>query len=327
MKKLKTWSLRVVALVGVLMIGGVGYLFTAFPKVGPAPDVTAPTSAEAIARGKYLADNVSMCTDCHTPRDWTRFGGPIEQDHYGAGGEIFDESMGLPGTIVSKNITPAGLASWTDGEILRAFTEGVSKDGTSLFPLMPYHAYGSMDRDDALAIVAYLRTIPTNTLPTPIPERQLHFPVSLLVRTLPAPARFTKRPDAADRVAYGKYLATIGGCAECHTPVDESRTPLLDRAFAGGQEFLMPGGTVARTANLTPHETGIGTWTEAQFLERFARFRDDSAFAPVAAGDANTPMPWGPYSGMTDADLGAIYSYLRTVPPVANRVVTLSAAR
>ncbi len=325
MQKIRTWLIRVVGVLAVVIAGGLVYLLAAYPKVGPAPDVTAPTSAEAVARGRYLADNVSMCTDCHTPRDWTRFGGPIDTSLYGAGGEIFDESIGLPGTIVSKNITPAALASWTDGEILRAFTEGVAKDGTSLFPLMPYHAYGTMDRDDALAIVAYLRTLPSKTVP--LPERQLHFPVSLLVRTLPAPARFTTKPASSDRVAYGRYLATIGGCGECHTPLDESRNPLLDRAFSGGQVFAMPGGAVARTANLTPHETGIGMWTEDQFVERFARFRDAAAFAPVATGQANTPMPWGPYSGMTDEDLGAIYSFLRTVPPVSNRVVTLSASR
>lgn len=325
MRSVGKWIGRVVGLVAAVGVLGLAYLLAAYPKVGAAPDVTAPTSQEAIARGKYLADNVSMCTDCHTPRDWTRFAGPIDTSHYGAGGEIFDESMGLPGTIVSKNITPAGLSSWTDGEILRAFTEGVAKDGTSLFPLMPYHAYGSMDRDDALAIVAYLRTLPSKSLP--LPERQLHFPVSLLVRTLPAPAKFAPKPSATDTVAYGKYLATIGGCGECHTPVDDSRNPMLDRAFAGGQVFEMPGGAVARTANLTPHETGIGTWTEAQFIERFRRFVDEAAFAPVTPGEANTPMPWGPYSGMTDEDLGAIYAYLRTVPPIANRVVTLSASR
>jgi mono/diheme cytochrome c family protein len=119
---------------------------------------------------------------------------------------------------------------------------------------MPYHAYGRMDRADALAIVAYLRTLPAR--PSDIPERHLQFPVSLLVRTLPAPAQFATKPEPSDRVAYGQYLATIGGCAECHTPVDEQRVPQLDRALAGGQEFVMPNGAVARTANLTPTRRG-----------------------------------------------------------------------
>jgi mono/diheme cytochrome c family protein len=325
MRKAVRWLGGVVLLVVAIAGMGLAYLVLAYPKVGPAPDVTAPSTAEAIARGRYLADHVSMCTDCHTPRDWSRFAGPIDDARLGTGGELFDESMGLPGRIVSKNITPAALASWTDGEILRAFTEGVAKDGTSLFPLMPYHAYGRMDRDDALAIVAYLRTLPTRA--SEIPERHLQFPVSLLVRTLPAPAQFSTRPDVGDRVAYGQYLATIGGCGECHTPIDEGRVPQLDRAMSGGQEFVMPGGAVARTANLTPHETGIGGWSEAEFIERFARFREETAYTPVPQGAPNTPMPWGRYAGMTDEDLGAIYAYLRTVRPVENRVVMLQAAR
>lgn len=325
MSKAVAWVIRIVLLLVAAAGIGVAYLLLAYPKVGPAPDVVAPTTAAAIARGKYLADHVSMCTDCHTPRDWSRFAGPIDDARRGAGGEVFDESMGLPGRLISRNITPAALASWTDGEILRAFTEGVAKDGTSLFPIMPYHAYGHMDRDDALSIVAYLRTLPALT--SELPERRLQFPVSLLVRTLPAVAPFSTRPDPADRVASGKYLATIGGCAECHTPVDEGRVPQLDRAFSGSMEFLMPGGSVARSANLTPHETGIGGWSEAEFIERFARFRDAAAYTSVPQGGPNTVMPWGRYAGMTDEDLGAIYAYLRTVPPISNRVVTLQAAR
>ena len=67
------------------------------------------------------------------------------------GGERWDQSMGLPGlpgVLYAGNITPAALGEWTDGEILRAFTSGVSRDGTALFPLMSYHAYRRMDAAD-----------------------------------------------------------------------------------------------------------------------------------------------------------------------------------
>lgn len=303
--------------------GRIGYLLAAYPNVPDAPDVTAPGTAETIARGAYLANHVSMCVDCHTPRDWSRFAGPMDAARFGAGGEVFDESIGLPGTIVSRNLTPAALADWTDGEILRAFTEGVARDGTSLFPLMPYGSYGQMDLDDALAIVAYLRTLPA--IQSELPARRLHFPVSLIVRTMPAAAHFAPRPTGSDTVAHGRYLATIAACGDCHTPLDASRKPLLDRAYSGGQEFMLPGGAVARSANLTPHGTGLGDWTEAQFVERFARFRDGTLHVPVAAGAANTIMPWANYAGMTDEDLGAIYAYLRSLPAVANRVVTMEA--
>ena len=85
----------------------------------------------------------------------------------------------------------------------------------------------------------------------------------------------------------------------------------------------MPGGVgLVRSANITPDAvTGIGTWTEDQFLEKFRAFRD----APVRALDGeerlqNTEMPWPNYAGMTDDDLRAIYAYLRSLPPVINRV-------
>src|SRR5690606_14441639 len=109
LRKALTWLGRLVLLLVVVAGLGVAYLFAAYPKVGPAPAVTAPTTVDAVARARYLSDHVSMCTDCHTPRDWSRFAGPIDAARVGTGGELFDESMGLPGSIVSKNITPAAL--------------------------------------------------------------------------------------------------------------------------------------------------------------------------------------------------------------------------
>jgi mono/diheme cytochrome c family protein len=306
--------------VGVLALGGYGYLVLAYPKVGPAPDIRADPTPERIARGKYLADHVAVCTDCHSQRDWTRYAGPIKPETYGAGGEIWDETVGFPGRLVARNITPASLGSWTDGEILRAFTEGVSRDGMPLFPLMPYPSWGQhMTRDDALAIVAYLRTMPSRT--QQLADRTLHFPMPLVVRTMPARANMAPtRPDAADRVAYGGYLTNIAGCADCHTPVDARKAPLADKRLAGGQEFPLPNGLIARSANLTPDATGTAGWSEEQFIAKFKAYSDGTAHVPIKAGDFNTPMPWQSYAGMTREDLGAIFTYLRTVPPIRNTV-------
>src|SRR5690606_3249478 len=146
MRKVIRWAAVAMAVIVVVGLAGLGYLLAAYPNVAPAPLVAAPRTEEAVARGRYLANHVPMCFDCHTPRDWTRYAGPMDATRFGAGGEVFDESVGLPGRIISRNITPAGLGDWTDGEILRAFTEGVSRDGTALFPLMPYGAFGQMDR-------------------------------------------------------------------------------------------------------------------------------------------------------------------------------------
>lgn len=314
-------AIAVLAVVaGVLAACGYSYLLLGYPKVGPASTVRAEATPQQIARGKYLADHVAVCTDCHSQRDWTRYAGPLQAETYGAGGETWDESVGFPGRLVARNITPAGLGSWTDGEILRAFTEGLSRDGTPLFPLMPYPTYGQhMSEEDALAIVAYLRTIPSRS--TQLPARTLNFPLPLVVRTMPTPSnRAARRPDPSERVAYGEYLTNIAGCADCHTPVDDRRAPIAAKRLAGGQEFPLPNGLIARSANLTPDASGMGSWTEEQFIAKFTAYVDGASHVPVKSGDFNTPMPWQSYAGMTSEDLGAIFAYLRTVPAVAQVV-------
>jgi hypothetical protein len=305
-----------VACTVILAVGGYLYLLLAYPKVGPASTIRAEATPERIARGKYLADHVAVCTDCHSQRDWTRYAGPLKPNTYGVGGETWDESIGFPGRLVARNITPAALSSWTDGEILRAFTEGVSRDGTPLFLLMPYTTWGQhMAQDDALAIVAYLRTIPSRS--QQLADRDLHFPLPLVVRTMPARANAAaKRPDPSDRVASGAYLTSIAGCADCHTPVDANHAPITAKRLGGGQEFPLANGLVARSANLTPDATGIGAWSEDEFIAKFRAYADGTAIVPVKPGDFNTPMPWPSYAGMTNEDLGAIFAYLKTVPAV-----------
>ena len=303
---------------------GSAYLLFAFPKVPPAPDLTFDTSPERIARGKYLNDHVVGCTTCHTRRDWTKFSGPIKEELLGAGGESFN--LGPAGMVYSKNITPAGIGSWTDGELLRAVTQGVSKDGTPLFPLMPYPHYGAMSEDDVHAVLAYIRTL--TAIDGTAPPRQLNFPLNLIVRTIPAPNTFGTRPSPGDQVAYGKYMTAAALCSDCHTPIDERGTPLPGMDFAGGMEFVETG-HVVRSANITPDaNTGIGSWTEQQFIDKFKGFETPSG-ATLAEHERaqNTVMPITAYAGMTREDLAAIYAYLRTVKPVTNRVETFPEAK
>jgi hypothetical protein len=119
---------------------------------------------------------------------------------------------------------------------------------------------------------------------------------------------------------YGKYLVETAGCRSCHTPVDDKHRPLPGQAFAGGQTFQGPWGLV-RSANLTPDAaTGIGGYTRDGFIALFRAFGDEEATAVAVQAGANTVMPWFTFNDMRDEDLGAIYDYLRTVAPVANRV-------
>jgi mono/diheme cytochrome c family protein len=158
-----------------------------------------------------------------------------------------------------------------------------------------------------------------------VPESTLHFPLNLIVRTIPAPANPQPVPPLSDTLAYGEYLVTIASCADCHTPSKEGK-PVPGMDFAGGAEFNLPFGLV-RSANITPdEETGIGSWDRQEFLDRFKEYADSAAsHRPVKQGNFNTIMPWLVYAGMTEDDLGAIYAYLRTQKPVENRVITFTA--
>jgi hypothetical protein len=307
-----------VALLLVAAAAGLGYFYYTYPNVPPAGDYRIEPTPERLARGRYLNDHVLGCTTCHSQRDWTKFSGPVKPETIGAGGDVFQ--LGPAGVLYSKNITPAAIGSWTDGELLRAVTTGVSRDGTPLFPLMPYPHFGALAEDDVHAVLAYVRSLKAIEN-TNIPERELNFPLNFIVRTIPRPADPQPRPPVTDKLAYGRYMLRAALCTECHTPIDEQGTPLPGMAFAGGMEILETGYRV-RSANITPDaDTGIGSWTEQQFVDRFKSFEGTT---PATLGDAerreNTPMPWMAYSGMTREDLAAIYAALREQKPIANRV-------
>lgn len=299
---------------------GLGYLFLALPAAGlPAP-IALEATPERIERGRYLSVHVSGCIACHSERDWSRFAGPLRPGTEGQGGERFVD--GIPGVLYAKNITPAAIGGWTDGELVRAIAGGVSRDGTPLFPLMDYLHYGRMAEEDVLAMAAFTRTLAPRA--GTVPERTLRFPVNLIVRTMPAPPAFGPRPSASDVVAQGAYLVNAASCEGCHSPMDDRGQPIPGRGFSGGSEFAIPpAGYRVRAANITPDpQTGIGSWTEQQFVDRFRAIEaSDGHVLSDAEQRLNTVMPWPFYAGMTREDLAAIFHYLRTVPPVANQVV------
>ena len=310
----------VIAAAAILVI----YVKTALPDVGPPPEITVESSPELVARGAYLANSVSLCMDCHAERNWQRFSGPPVPGTRGKGGEKFTQDFGFPGRYISKNITSFGIGGWTDGELYRAITTGVSKDGRPLFPVMPYLNYGRMAPEDIKAIIAYLRTL--EPMENTIEESTSDFPMNLIINTIPSPADPQPRPDQGDVLAYGAYMTNAAGCGECHTPQDMG-TPVEGMEFAGGFEFRMPPFGTVRSANLTPHQTGLANWTEEQFVNRFKMYADSSYVAhEVGAGEFQTVMPWMMYATMEETDLKAIYAYLRTLTPVENVVVKFEPA-
>jgi Cytochrome c len=253
----------------------------------------------------------------------------LKPGSYGKGGERFDgPNSGVPGTLFAPNITPAGIGHYSDGELVRAVTTGVAKDGRAMFPLMPYPNYGQLAEDDVQAMLAYVRTL--SRIEHQAPARSLDFPMSMIVNIIPKAATPGMRPSPQDRVAYGKYLVTAASCGDCHTQIDDRGQKLPGMDFAGGFQFAHPElGYRVRSANLTPDaDSGIGQWTEEQFINKFKGLETpDDHVLTDAEQRQNTAMPWKQYAGMTREDLGAIYSYLRTLKPVLNRVDKFPDAR
>jgi mono/diheme cytochrome c family protein len=313
--------------VGILVLSvaalaaiGVSWLALRKPAQQAAIAERIEPTTERLARGEYLVHHVTDCLGCHSEHT-LEFGLPIKPGTEGKGGFVFDRNLGFPGVVAAQNITSdkeTGLGSWTDGEILRAIREGVDRHGNALFPMMPYQGYRHLSDDDAKAIVAYLRTLAPVKNETP--AKKIDFPVNLFVKFAPQPVTTpVTAPDRSDRVAYGKYLTTISGCYECHTPHDEKNQLITDKAFSGGWVMKGPWGRNI-TANITPHpSTWMGQTSREAFIGRFKAFATVAEAKPVPPG-RNTIMPWLAFAGMTEDDLGAIYDYLRTVPAIENQV-------
>ncbi|EAZ80498.1 c-type cytochrome [Algoriphagus machipongonensis] len=312
-------------LVLILVIGSVAYLQLAFPQVPEASELTLDYSQERIERGEYLANHVTVCMDCHSTRDFSLFSGPPVPGTLGKGGDKFDHGMGFPGVFYSKNITPAGISDYTDGELYRVITTGVTKDNRPMFPVMPYLYYGKMDPEDIYSIIAYIRSL--DPIDYEVPESSPDFPVNLILRTIPTPGEPTTIPSTSDQVAYGKYLVNASGCAECHTPVTEQGQIIPELMFSGGRVFGNPDGSILRSSNITQDATGIKDWTEERFVNQFKQYVDSGYVAPkIPAGEFNSIMPWIMYGGMKEDDLKAIYAYLKTIEPISNSVVKFTPA-
>lgn len=316
----------VAAAILTIILGSLAYLKFALPNTSEPEELKIEYTEARIERGRYLAHSVSVCMDCHSKRDWSKFSGPLVAGTLGQGGERFDQSVGMPGIFISKNITPFGIARYTDGELYRVITEGVTKEGKAMFPLMPYPYYGKMDREDIFSIIAYIRTLPA--INHQVQDSQPDFPMSLILNTLPKPAQPQVRPELTDQLKYGAYMANAAGCVECHTPVDKGII-IPEKSFSGGREFLFPDGSLLRSSNITfDEQTGIGKWSEESFVKRFKAYADSSYQAPaVAAGEFNSVMPWTMYGTMKEDDLKAIYHYLKSVSPIENKVEKFVAAK
>jgi mono/diheme cytochrome c family protein len=306
----------------VVLVGGAfAFLIVKKPAMSPPSATKVEITAERLQRGKYLFEVVSSCEDCHSQRDMARFSGPVEPGTTGRG-LVWPAELGLPGKVVSPNITPdveTGIGSWTDGEILRAFREGVSKDGRALFPFMPYTHLRAMSDEDAYSLVAYMRRM--QPIKSKMTITELNFPVNLFTKFAPQPlSGAVQAPSKANRLEYGKYVATIAGCVICHTKMEKGE-PIEGMEFAGGEEFTINPWFV-RSANISPDpETGIGKWSEDKFVAKFKGYANLTFESAPKTVQANfTVMPWMAFSQLEEDDLRAIYTYLKSVKEVRHSV-------
>jgi len=309
----------------VLAGAGVTYLYVRKPAQSPPAAIKVAMTPERIARGAYIFTSIADCDGCHSQRDFSLVGAPVVASGRGRGMVLSDWNIGLPGVVVAPNLTPdieTGIGGWTDGEKIRAIRDGVDREGTALFPMMPYQGFRNMSDEDVESVVAFLDSLPPAK--NPLPKTKLDLVPALMIKSVPRPAGRVPQPDRGSRKQYGQYLVALGGCQDCHTPSDAHGQPVPGREFAGGQRFETTLGTVV-SANITPDlETGIGKWSEQFFEKKFYDYKSyvDNGCPKSPGPEAFTLMPWLGFSQKTPDDLGAIYTYLRSLPPVPSAVET-----
>jgi mono/diheme cytochrome c family protein len=273
----------------------------------PDPTGVPATLAQAslVKRGEYLA-RTADCLVCHTARGGKSY----------AGGYAFT----LPfGTLYSTNITPdreTGIGAYSDADFLAAVHRGVRRDGARLYPAMPFPSYTYMTDADALAIKAYLFSLPPvhapnrpDTLALPFNQRWL---MAVWSRFFNADTRFQPHPSMSPDWNRGAYLAeALAHCGECHTP--------RSIAFALNNRRKFEGAVTAgwRAYDISSDKgTGVGGWSDAELAAYLA--------AGHAAGRGTATGPMGEavdqsFSALAPEDLRALVAYVRSVPPKASR--------
>ena len=154
----------------------------------PIEKTNAQTQAQ---RGKYLV-SIIPCTDCHTPGT---FLGKPDMKRYLGGSEVGFEIPGL-GIFYGPNLTPddqTGLGKWTKEEIAAAITTGKRPDGRVMAPSMPVESFKNLTHDDAVAIAAYLKTLPPIKNKVPGPFGPNEKPTSFVYQVLP-PDKYVPTP-------------------------------------------------------------------------------------------------------------------------------------
>jgi len=276
-----------------------------------ASDAEAQTR-EQIARGKYVFGAAAGC-GCHT----------VPKQALNAGGRKYD---GPFGTVYSSNITPdptTGIGKWTDEQIITATRLGRRPNGERLIPVHPYTVFNGMAEQDLKDVVVYLRSVPPVNRATPAKKISVPMFESVFLPAWLATFAAIETPPksaATSGVARGEYLTrAVSHCGECHTPRTMTMAVDNTRFLAGNPKGKGPEGSAV--PNITPdRETGLGSWSEEQitdYLETGNKPDGDVAgglMAEVIQGSS------AGYKDLTKADRQAIAKYLKSIPPIKNKV-------
>jgi mono/diheme cytochrome c family protein len=261
-------------------------------------------NASLVMRGEYLA-RAADCEACHTVKGGAPF----------AGGLAFK----LPfGTLYSPNITPdpeTGIGTWSDADFLNALHKGIAADGTWLYPAFPYAAYTMMTDNDALAIKAFLFSLPAVHAPTPPNTFAFPFNQRWLMAFWSAffnpDNRFMPNPAQSPEWNRGAYLAeAMAHCGDCHTPRNLAQALDNRRKFAGAVAAGWKAYDITQDGT-----SGIGRWSGAS-LATFLASGHASGY-----GTASGPMGEAvdrSLMHMELQDIKALVAYVRTLPLVAD---------
>jgi mono/diheme cytochrome c family protein len=310
-------SLAVIVLVAIgvaiWIIRGPGPLaFADGPKVAladyrgasPAGVPASLAQASIVERGEYLA-KAADCMVCHTTQGGKEYAGGL--------------GFKLPfGTLYSTNITPdkeTGIGNYSDQDFLNAVQRGKRHDGARLYPAMPYASYTYMTDADALAIKAYLFSLPparaaapANTLAFPFNQRWGMIFWSALFNPDTRYMPDTSKSPEWNRGAY--LVEALAHCGECHTP--------RNLAFALDNRKKFGGAVTAgwRAYNISSDKaTGIGGWSDddvASYLSTGHAKGHGTASGPMGEAVDHS------LSRMAPEDIRAIVTYLRSVPATAS---------
>lgn len=264
--------------------------------------------ADLIKQGEYLA-RAGDCVACHTAKDGKPF----------AGGLPMETPIGM---LYSTNITPhsTGIGEYSYEDFERAVRQGIAKDGTTLYPAMPYPSYARVTDADMKAMYAYFmhgvepveQKNKASDIPWPLSMR---WPLTIW-RGLFAPEVKVTEAAAKDPVIErGAYLVEgLGHCGACHTP---RALTMQEKALsdADGDEFLSGSapleGWIAKSLR-GDHKDGLGSWSEEQLVAFMKTGRSDTS--AVFGGMSDVVVHSLQY--LTDADLTAIARYLKSLPAV-----------